>query len=191
MFARVDLSSFELGCKRDGQGLLWQELFLRDFSSEKEYHPHIIGTSSLTFVAFSSGRVVDTEGLEQNLFRFLFFFWLLYFVLFYLCIFGHALWHAGSLFPQPGIKPVPRLPPPSPQPVGLSLSKLRKLVTDRKAWHAAVPGVAEKSDMTERLNWTPGPPGKFLKQNLSFLLAAWADWEIQSLTVASDTPTSP
>ena len=56
----------------------------------------------------------------------------------------------------------------------MSLSKLPELVMDREAWHAAVHGVAKRSDRTEWLNWTDWRGNIYVSEFRIILLFKWA-----------------
>ena len=72
--------------------------------------------------------------------------------------------------------------------MGMSLSRLQGFAMDRKAWHAAIHGVAKSrtrlSDWTE-LNWRIGP--------MTFVRIAWQDFQKRSWIlgqVSIPTPTA-
>ena len=56
----------------------------------------------------------------------------------------------------------------------MSLSKLWELVMNREAWHAAVHGVAKRSDRTEWLNWTDWRGNIYVSEFRIILLFKWA-----------------
>ena len=93
---------------------------------------------------------------QNKIFLNFFFNFSILFILFYIFLATPSvMWNL--YFPSQGsnLFRAPR-PPPPPYSLNLSLSKLRKLVTDREAWRAAVHGVAKSctklSDSTATTN---------------------------------------
>ena len=70
--------------------------------------------------------------------------------------------------------------------MGMSLSKLRELVIDREAWHAAIHGVATVGhDWATELNWTEQGPKKsccLVRVVCHWLVAVIISFELQNLS---------